>query len=495
MKITELKVLKGPNYWSVTRHKIIQLLLDVEEYRGLSTKDIDGFYDRLKNAMPTLYNHSCNEGVPGGIFKEVQQGTSLAHVVEHVALELQELAGLCTRFGRTRSTNIEGQYQVVFSYCEEEEGVYAARAAVSITEALAGGENISVNNDIAEIKRLRHRSMLGPTTQSIVDEAAKRDIPYLRLDDSSYVQLGYGIKQKRVETALTNETGNIAVDIAGNKDLTKRVLREAFVPVPHGVIIDCIDELKGAIDEVGFPLVVKPLDGNQGKGAAINITTWPDVTTAFLRAQEYSREVILERYISGDDFRALVVNYKFVAAALRTPAAVTGNGTSTISELIEIVNKDPRRGSGHEKVLTAIKVDELTNQLLQKKNYTLQTVLPKGLVLHLKDTANLSTGGTATDVTDTVHPSNVRLFERIARIIGLDICGIDIMAHDLSRPIKKNGGAVIEVNAAPGLRMHLQPSSGQPRNVAKNIVDMLFPEGNGRIPIAAVTGQMVKLPP
>jgi cyanophycin synthetase len=488
MKITELKVLRGPNIWSVKKHKLIQMLIDLEDLKTLRTNEISGFYDQLKSVMPTLYNHSCFEGAPGGIFKQVQEGTSLAHVVEHVALELQELAGMCTRFGRTRSVGKEGLYQVVFSYCEEEEGVYAARAAVRITEALVKGNEIFIEDDIEQIRRLWHRYKLGPTTQSIVDEAVKRDIPFLRLDDSSYVQLGYGARQKRVETALTNETGNIAVEIAGNKDLTKKVLKDAFVPVPSGVIIDRIDQLKEAIEEVGFPLVVKPLNGNQGKGAAINITSWPDVTTAFLRAQEYSRDVIIERYISGHDFRALVIGYKFVAAALRTPAAVTGNGRNTIAELIDLVNKDPRRGNGHEKVLTAIKVDDATKDILAKKNYTLETILPKGLVLHLKTTANLSTGGTATDVTEAVHPSNIRLFERIARIIGLDICGIDIMASDLTRPIKKNGGAVIEVNAAPGLRMHLQPSSGQPRNVAKNIVDMLFPQGNGRIPLAAVTG-------
>jgi cyanophycin synthetase len=488
MKIAALHVLKGPNRWSVKKHKLIQLLLHLEAWGDVLTNSIDGFYDRLKTLMPTLYNHSCFEGGPGGIFRQVEEGTSLAHVVEHVALELQELAGLCTRYGRTRKTDRPGEYYVVFAYGEEEEGVYAAEAAVRITEALAKGESPDIEADIAEIRRRWHRDMLGPTTQSIVEDAVKREIPVLRLDNASYVQLGYGAAQKRVETALTNQTGNISVEIAGNKELTKKVLREAFVPVPEGLIIYRIDQLKDAVERVGFPLVVKPLDGNQGKGASINITSWPEVTGAFLRAQEYSQDVIIERFITGHDFRALVVNDRFVAAALRTPASVRGNGKNTIAELIEIVNKDPRRGKGHEKVLTAIRVDDDTKAILAKKNYTLDTVLPADMVLELKTTANLSTGGTATDVTDTVHPSNIRLFERIARIIGLDICGIDIMAHDLSTPIKKSGGAVIEVNAAPGLRMHLQPSEGQPRNVAKSIVDMLFPEGNGRIPITAITG-------
>ncbi|HEY0042630.1 MAG TPA: cyanophycin synthetase, partial [Flavisolibacter sp.] len=242
------------------------MLIDLEETTATSTSEIPGFYDRLKNLIPTLYNHSCFEGAPGGIFKRVQEGTSPAHVIEHIALELQELAGMCTRFGRTVKTSREGFYNVIFSYCDEDEGVYAARAAVRITEALVKGETISIEDDIREIKRLWHRYKLGPTTQSIVDEAKKRDIPFIRLDDSSYVQLGYGKKQKRVETAITNETGNISVEIAGNKDLTKKVLKDAFVPVPSGVIIDRVDQLKEAIEEVGFPLVVKPLNGNQGKG-------------------------------------------------------------------------------------------------------------------------------------------------------------------------------------------------------------------------------------
>jgi len=488
MNIVELKVLRGPNYWSVKHHKLIQMRVDLAPLQEAQTNKIDGFTDRLKALLPSLYNHCCNEGLAGGFLKQVEGGVTLAHVIEHVAVEMQTLAGINACFGMTKETDKPGQYYVVFQYAEEDEGIYTAKAAVNVSEALANGTDYSIEPDIKEIKRLWYRYKLGPTTHSIVAEAVKRSIPYIRLDNSSYVQLGYGAKQKRVETALTNQTGNIAVEIAGNKDLTKRVLKEAFIPVPAGVIIYEFNELKEAIETVGFPLVVKPLDGNQGKGATINITAWPDVTNAFLRAKDISDAVVIERYIQGHDFRALVVKHKFVAAALRTPASVTGDGKHTIRQLIDIVNKDPRRGEGHQNILTAIKVDKITEDILCKMNYTLDTVLPKGLVLYLKDTANLSTGGTATDVTDDVHPSNIRLFERIARIIDLDICGIDIMAHDLSKPIKKTGGAVIEVNAAPGLRMHLQPTNGTPRNVAKNIVDMLFPTGDGRIPIAAVTG-------
>lgn len=480
--------MRGPNFWSIKKHKLIQLVLDLEDLEYKPTNKIPGFYERIQQMIPSLYNHFCSENAPGGFFERVKDGTWMGHVIEHIALELQSLAGLDVGFGRTRGTGKEGVYNVVFSYNEEKEGLYTAKAAIRIADALVKGTQYDVKKDIEEIKRLWYNEKLGPSTSSIVAEAGKRHIPFIRLDDSAYVQLGYGAKQKRIDAAMTNHTSLIAVEIAGNKDVTKKVLQEAFVPVPHGQIIDCVDNLKDAIEEVGFPLVVKPLDGNQGKGATTNITNWQEVTAAFLRAKEFSDKVIIEKFIIGEDFRALVVNGKFVAAALRTPASVTGDGIHTIQELIDIVNTDPRRGSGHENILTCIKIDEVTSELLTKKNYSLQSVLPKGQVLHLKPTANLSTGGTATDVTDTVHASNIKLFERIAGIVGLDICGIDIMAPALNTPIKKNGGAVIEVNAAPGLRMHLHPNSGKPRNVAKHIVDMLFPSGDGRIPIVAITG-------
>lgn len=488
MKIMELKVLRGPNYWSIKKTRLIHMLLDLEELEELPTNKIPGFYERIKELLPSLYNHYCSEGAPGGFFERVKDGTWMGHVIEHIALELQSLAGMKTGFGRTRGAGKTGFYNVVFSYCEEEEGLYTARAAVRIAEALIKGETYDVKKDIAQIRHLWYAEKLGPTTNSIVSEAFKRDVPYIRLDDSSYVQLGYGAKQKRVQTAVTNETGMIATEIAGNKDVTKKILKEAYVPVPQGVIVYSTDELKDAIEQIGFPLVVKPLDGNQGKGATTNINSWQEMTAAFLKAKEFSKDVVIEKFVAGHDFRALVVNYQFVAAALRTPAAITGDGVHTISELINLVNSDPRRGSGHENLLTQIEVDEATTGVLAKRNYTLETILSKGVVLHLKPTANLSTGGTATDVTEKVHPSNVRLFERVARIIGLDICGIDVVAPTLSSPIKKNGGAIIEVNAAPGLRMHLCPSFGTARNVAKDIVDMLFPHNEARIPIVAVTG-------
>jgi cyanophycin synthetase len=404
-------------------------------------------------------------------------------------LELQTLAGMDTGFGRTRETKDPGVYHVVFSYLEAKAGVYTAKAAVKIAQALIDGEDYDLAADIQTLREIREDERLGPSTGSIVDEAIKRKIPYIRLNKHSLVQLGYGINQCRVQATIASTTSSIAVEIACDKEETKNLLEASEIPVPRGRIVYDEDDLKSAIDKIGYPIVTKPVNGNHGKGATTNILTWEDAVTGLNAAKVYGRAVICERFITGRDFRVLVVNYKFVAAALRTPAAIIGDGLHTIKELIDIVNSDPRRGYGHEKVLTAIKVDAFTMDILEKKHYTLDTVLKDKEELWLKPTANLSTGGTATDVTDIVHPSNIFMCERIARIIGLDICGIDIMANDLSTPISENGGAVLEVNAAPGFRMHLDPTEGLPRNVAEPVIDMLYPPGSSaRIPIIAVSG-------
>ena len=482
-------MLRGPNFWSITNHKLIQILLDLEELEFQPTNKIPGFHERIQQLLPSLYEHQCSEGHEGGFFERVKDGTWIGHVIEHIALELQSLAGMRNiGFGRTRGTGKEGCYYVVFSYKEEQAGIYAAKAAVRVAEALVKGQEYDVEADIKVIHDLWHKEKLGPTTYSIVEEAQKRNIPFLRLDEGSLVQLGYGNRQKRVESAITSYTSSIAVDVAGDKDRTKKLLTSANIPVPFGEVVSDVEYLKKVIDSIGFPVVLKPLNGNHGKGATINITNWLCAMTAFQRAQKFSEKVVVEKFVPGHDFRVLIVNDKYVAAALRKPACVIGDGRSTIQELINAVNKDPRRGTCHEKVLTAITVDEVTMELLAKSNYNLDSVLPLGEELFLKPTGNLSTGGTATDVTDEVHPDNIFLFERLARVMGLDICGIDVMAPDLKTPIRENGGVVLEVNAAPGFRMHLEPTSGQPRNVAKPVIDMLFKSGNGRIPIVAVTG-------
>ncbi|MFA6275494.1 MAG: cyanophycin synthetase [Pedobacter sp.] len=489
MKILGIQVLRGPNIWSVNRKKLIQMRLDLEELEQRPTNTIDGFRERIEKLIPTLQSHRCSKAAPGGFLLRVEEGTWMGHVIEHIALEIQTLAGMDTGFGRTRQTKTEGIYNVVFSYLEEKAGVYAAESAVRIAEALIDNKEYDLEHDIQRMRELRESERLGPSTGSIVDEAIARDIPWIRLNKSSLVQLGYGKNQVRFRATMTERTSSIAVDIAGNKDETKRLLSDAAIPVAKGVTASTLEDVYDAIKRVGFPLVFKPLDGNHGKGATINVKNEEEAIAAFHYAKEYSRRIIVESFITGHDFRVLVIDHKMVAAALRVPAHVKGDGKLTIQQLIDKENEDPRRGYGHENVLTEITVDRDTLDLLDKKAYTLETVAPKGEIVYLKSTANLSTGGTSIDVTDQVHPQNVFNCERISRIVGLDICGIDIMAQNLTEPLTENGGVVLEVNAAPGFRMHLAPSEGLPRNVAAPVIDMLYPPGkSARIPIIAVTG-------
>jgi len=489
MKILDIKVMNGPNYWSSRRHKLIVMLLDLEELEEKPTNLIPGFLERLKKLIPSLYEHRCSEGVPGGFFMRVEEGTWMGHVIEHIALEIQTLAGMDTGFGRTRESDKKGVYHVVFSYVEAKAGIYTAEEAVRIVQALINGEEYDLGATIQKLREIREDDRLGPSTGSIVEEAHRRKIPWIRLNSNSLVQLGYGVNQRRIQATIASTTSSIAVELACDKEETKNLLEASEIPVPRGRIIYNEEEMEQAIKRIGYPIVLKPVNGNHGKGATTNIKNWEDALVALEAAKKYSRGIICEKFITGRDFRVLVVNYKFVAAALRTPAAIKGNGKYTIQQLIDEVNSDPRRGYGHEKVLTAIKIDHFTMDILHKKGYTLETVLQENEELWLKPTANLSTGGTATDVTDFVHPSNIFMCERIARIIDLNICGIDIMAEDLSQPIEENGGAVLEVNAAPGFRMHLDPTEGLPRNVAEPVIDMLYPPGSSaRIPIIAVSG-------
>ena len=489
MKIEEIKVLRGPNYWSIRRPKLIQMKLDLEEMEEMPSNKIVGFKQKLEAILPSLYDHRCSELVPGGFLMRVEEGTWMGHIIEHVALELQTLAGMDTGFGRTRTAGEKGKYYVVFDYMEEEAGVYAAKSAYNLVTSLIDNSAYDLAADVQKLRELREQARLGPSTASIVEEAEKRGIPYIRLNKQSLVQLGYGVNQKRFRATIAGSTSCIAVDIAGDKEETKNLLSAAEIPVPKGRIIYHDEKVEDAIQSVGFPMVIKPINGNHGKGATTDINNLQQAEKALAAARYYGRNVICEKFITGFDFRVLVINYKFICAALRTPAAVTGDGKSTIQQLVDQVNKDPRRGYGHEKVLTQIKIDDFTQKMLDDKGYTLETIPPNGELVLLKPTANLSTGGTSTDVTDEVHPVNIFLAERIAKIIGLDICGIDIMAADLKTSLYENGGAVLEVNAAPGFRMHVEPSEGLPRNAAEPVVDMMYPDRkNGRIPIIAITG-------
>ncbi len=482
--------MRGPNYWSIRRHKLIVMVLDLEDMEEMPSNKIPGFGDRLKNMFPTMYSHRCSEGCEGGFFMRVDEGTWMGHVIEHIALEIQTLAGMDTGFGRTRDYGEKGVYNVVFSYIEENAGRYAAKVAVDICKSLIAGTAYDMSDDIQRMRELREAQRLGPSTGSIVEEAAARGIPWIRLNKYSLCQLGYGANQKRIQATVTSETSSIGVELACDKEDTKFLLQQAEVEVPKGEIISMESSLEDACKFVKFPLVIKPIDGNHGRGITVNINTYEEAVEAFHAAKKVSQKVIVEKYITGEDYRLLVINHRLIAAAKRSPAHVIGDGKSTVKQLIDRVNSDPRRGYGHENVLTMITINDLTKTIIAAKGYTEDSIIPSGEKLVLKDTANLSTGGTAEDVTDIVHPANVAMAERISKIIDLDICGIDIMTSDISQPLSDTGGAVLEVNAGPGFRMHLAPTKGLPRNVAAPVVDKLFPKqgDTGRIPIIAITG-------
>jgi len=493
MKILKIQTLRGPNYWSIRRQKLIVMRLDLEELAETPSNQIQGFYEGLTNVLPTLIEHFCSPGCRGGFLKRVQEGTMMGHIVEHVALELQELAGMPVGFGRTRETSTPGVYQVVIEYQYEQAGRYAARAAVRLCQSIVDTGNYpqeELEKDLEDLRQLASDASLGPSTESIVKEAEAKGIPWLELGARHLIQLGYGVHQKRMQATLSNQTGILGVELASDKEGTKRVLGDAGIPVPRGTTINFLDELEEAIEYVGgYPIVIKPLDGNHGRGITIDINSWEEAVEAYDAAKAVSRSVIVERFYRGQDHRILVVNGRVVAVAERIPAHVVGDGRSTIEELIDETNKDPRRGEGHDNVLTKIELDRTSWQLLDKQGYTLDTVLEAGQICYLRATANLSTGGIAIDRTDDIHPENVWIAQRVAKTIGLDICGIDVVTPDITRPLREMDGVIVEVNAAPGFRMHVCPSVGIPRNVAEPVLEMLFPPGTpSRVPIIAITG-------
>lgn len=482
MKIIKTQVLRGPNIWSNTQNKLIQVKLDLEEMGSFSASEINEFIKRFK----TVFLETEDSAIFLG---QQKHETSLAQIIGHIALKIQLKAGMHCNFSYVKETQTKGIYHIIFSYTIEEAGLYAAEAALQIVESLIKIKTYDYNDHIEKLKSIASIFELGPSTKSIVEEAIRRNIPWMRLGRNSKIQLGYGAAQKQFQATITCNTSEIAVRLAGNKDATKKILAKHSIPVADGDCCETEEELQNIIDEIGFPIVIKPFDGNQGRGATINILDFTAALIAFRYAKEFSSDVIVEKYITGSDYRLLVIDGKFVAAAKRIPALVEGDGITTIENLILSVNNESGRGNGHESSLTKINIDHDTHIQLEKLGYTINSVPNKGEIIHLKSTANLSTGGTAVDMTDETHPENKFLAERIAKIIGLDICGIDVMVSSIEEPLRTNGGVILEVNAAPGFRMHLDPSVGKPRNVASAVLDMLYPEGStATIPLFAVTG-------
>ena len=492
IQILDSKIYRGPNVWA--RVPVILLKVDIGELEDRPSNVIDGFYANLSGLMPSLYSHSCSLGRPGGFLERLREGTWMGHVLEHIALELQTLAGSDVGRGLTRSTTERGVYNVVYQYVQPDLGMTAGQTGVRLLNALIydNDPEFDYQTELDRIIRVAERLAYGPSTKALVDEAERREIPVIRLDPRrSLVQLGYGVYQKRVWATVTSSTSNIAVDLAGNKRLTNELLHGVGIPVPRAATVEDADEAVRAAARIGYPVVLKPLDGNHGRGVRINLRSEAEVREHFPAAYAESRAgtILVESYIAGRDYRILVVGGQLVACAERVPAHVIGDGVHTVAELVEITNNDPRRGIGHEKVLTRISVDDAVLALLEKHGMTLGSTPDAGQFVQLRLTGNMSTGGTSIDRTDEIHPDNVEIAEQAAQVIGLDVAGIDMIVEDITQPVKDQGGAICEVNAGPGFRMHTHPTEGHPRDVARPVIDILFPPGTpARVPIVAVTG-------
>jgi cyanophycin synthetase len=497
MKILDTRVYRGPNLYAL--RKVIRLRVDLGELEDHPTARLPGFVDGLLAAVPTLREHTCSYGEPGGFVRRMteEEGTWLGHVLEHVAIELQCLAGTPVSYGKTRSHDLpRGQYHVIFSYEEEVVGLEAAEVGLRLIRSLLPAERAAhlpgpydFTADRDDLVRLAQRRAFGPSTASLVRAAEERDMPWIRLNERSLVQLGHGKYQRRIQATVTSETRHTAVDIASDKRLTNQILSDLGLPVPRQERVRGPNDAVAAAEKIGYPVVVKPLDGNHGKGVSINLATAEQVKVAFEQAYEYSSVVIVETFQEGNDYRILVVDGKVVAAAQRVPGHVIGDGAHTLAELVEIVNQDPRRGIGHEKVLTRLELDHQALRLIEAAELTPESVLPDGKIFYLRSTGNLSTGGTSVDVTDAIHYDNRIMAQRAVKAIGLDVGGVDFISPDITRSHKEAGGSIVEINAAPGFRMHTAPTEGKPRDVAGPVLDMLFPKGTPyRIPIAAITG-------
>jgi cyanophycin synthetase len=464
--------------------------VDIGGLEKRPTDTIPGFGERLKALLPGIYEHRCSVGTPGGFLQRVDNGTYAGHVVEHVAIELQNEIGFSVGYGKTVDSYEPGIYNIVYRYRDEACGLAAGEEAVRIVEQLCEGREVDLEAVIDRLKQVRDANMLGPSTGAIVAAARARNIPYYRLsEDTSYIQLGHGIKQQRFQATVTWKTSIIGHTIADSKAWTKQVLEDAGIPVPRGRVCNSWEDALAAAEAIGYPVVTKPLSGNHGRGITTGITNEAELREGYDAALARHETVLVETFIKGEDHRLLVIDNKLVAAARRRPAHVTGNGRSTLKQLIDKENEDPRRGVGHENLLTQIHIDVQTERLISQAGLTLDSVIPDGEVVYLKSTANISTGGTATDLTDDVHPEVKYAAERIGQLIGLDIIGIDLLAENLTTPLDQQSAGVVEVNAGPGFRMHMAPTHGKGRPVGEHVVDLLFPEGgDGRIPITAITG-------
>ena len=499
MKILSTSVYEGPNVYAL--FPVIRHQLDLGELEQWPTVRLgEAFISNLLECLPGLHEHGCSYREPGGFVRRLreEEGTWMGHVMEHMALELQNAAGSEVTFGKTRSNGEPGFYDMVYEYESRDVGLAAGRLALSLIQHLlpeelksadAPGADWDFEQQRDDFIRYAQRRALGPSTASLVRAAEERDIPWLRLNEYSLVQFGHGRYQKRIQATITGLTSHIAVELASDKEEANRILADLGLPVPKQHMVQSLANAQRAAERIGYPVVIKPLNANHGRGVSTNLSSREEIEVAYEKAREHGRSVIVESFITGLDHRMVVINGELIAVAKRMPGHVVGDGEHTVEQLVEIVNQDPRRGVGHEKVLTRLEFDHQARRLLAKSGYDNDTVLPRGEVLFLRTTANLSTGGTAIDVTDIVHPDNREMAVRAINAIGLDVGGVDFLTSDISQSYRETGGGICEINAAPGFRMHVAPSEGAPRDVAGPVIDMLFPPDTpSRIPIAAITG-------
>ncbi|MBX3423344.1 MAG: cyanophycin synthetase [Pirellulaceae bacterium] len=485
--IRRTNVLRGPNIWA--NFPVIEAVVDLKDLKETSSEMISGFNERLMTWLPGMIEHRCSVGERGGFFQRLRRGTYMAHILEHVVLELQTLGGNSVGFGRARELDEDGVYRVVFAYHDESVGKEALEAARRVVLAAVDNTPIDIEAEISRLRDLVHANCLGPSTQGIVQAAKQRGIPYMRLNDGNLVQLGYGSRQRRIWTAESDRTSAIAEAIAKDKELTRNLLHSAGIPVPEGGVVESKQHAWEKALEIGLPVVVKPQCGNHGRGVSTNLYTQQEVEHAYELAYLEESTILVEKFFEGADHRMLVIGNQLVAAARREPAKVIGDGQHTIRQLIDLVNQDPRRSDGHATVMSYITLDEVALAVLTQQGFAPDDVPELNQIVYIRRNANLSSGGTACDVTKQVHPQVAARVVEAAQVVGLDIAGVDVVARDISVPLEDQNGGIVEVNAGPGLRMHIQPSEGDGQPVCEAIVNMLFPAGdNGRIPIVAVTG-------
>lgn len=487
MKLLDIKSYAGRNIYS---HKpVVKMIVDLEKLADITTEAIPGFNEKLLEMFPGLESHYCSLGYEGGFCQRLKEGTFASHVTEHLAIELQCMLGYDVYFGKTRILKQPSEYFIVYEYLNRQTAMQCGRDAVQIVSRLAKGNEVPIHEMLEKLQNLARKTNLGPSTQAIYNEARKRQIPVKRLGEDSLLQLGYGKYARLIEASLPDTTGCIAVDLAKNKPLANKMLRDNSIPVPDGDVVCSEDEAIALADQIGYPVVIKPYDGNQGKGVSTHIYNEELLRKAYYLASNYSNRVLIEKHIYGKDYRVLVVGDKVSAVAERLPPYIVGDGIHSIAQLVENENQNPLRGEGHEKPLTTIKLDAVAKEWLKRSELDEDSIPLAGEIIPVRENRNLSTGGQARDVTLKIHPVNQDLAIKAARVIGLEVAGIDLVCNDISQPLSSGNGAVIEVNAVPGLRMHLYPSDGSSKNVAADILDYIYPPGSPTsIPIISVTG-------